>query len=81
MENDSEEYSNNNYYLAKEDFKRVDHIIYVSLKYTKTVDMMRNGIDRMISTMYYLREYLLCLAYEKNLIENIPKIKYIKEIY
>ena len=66
---------------AREELKRLEHIIYVSLKYTKTVDMMRNGIDRMISTMYYLREYLLCLAYEKNLIENIPKIKYIKEIY
>lgn len=66
---------NNNMFLAREDFKRVDHIIYVSLKYTKTVDMMRNGIERMISTMYYLREHLLTLAYEKDLIEAIPKIE------
>lgn len=68
----------NHLFMASEDLKRVDHIIYVSLKYTKTVDMLRNGIDRMISTMFYLREHLLNAAYDKDLIESIPKIEKFK---
>lgn len=34
---------------VKNELKRVDHIIYVSLKYTRTVDVIKHGIDRMIS--------------------------------
>jgi len=33
---------------VKEALKRVDHLIYVSLKYTKTVDVIRNAILRLL---------------------------------
>ena len=31
---------NENIHDAKQEMKRVDHLIYVSLKYTRTVDVM-----------------------------------------
>ena len=31
-----------------EELKRVDHLVYVSLKYTRTVDVIRSIIDRLI---------------------------------
>ena len=34
---------------AREELKRVDHLIYVSLKYTRTVDVIKSIIDRLIS--------------------------------
>ena len=34
---------------AKEELKRVDHLIYVSLKYTRTVDVIKSIIERMIN--------------------------------
>src|SRR3989344_4116824 len=34
---------------ADEELKRADHLVYVSLKYTRTCDVMKNAIKRMIS--------------------------------
>ena len=34
---------------AKEELKRADHSIYVTLKYTRTVDIIKNIIKRLIS--------------------------------
>lgn len=36
---------------ALEEYKRVDHLIHVTLKYTRTVDIIRNVIKRLVSTM------------------------------
>ena len=33
-----------------EELKRVDHLFYVSLKYTRTVDMIKHVLERIIST-------------------------------
>ena len=35
------------------ELKRADHMIYVTLKYTRTVDVMKNIIKRFISTFDY----------------------------
>ena len=35
----------------EEELKRADHLIYVTLKYTRTVDVMRNIIKRLISAI------------------------------
>ena len=35
---------------SKNELKRVDHVIYVSLKYTRTVDVIKSIIDRMITS-------------------------------
>lgn len=34
---------------TKDELKRADHLIYVSLKYTRTVDVMKSAVERMIA--------------------------------
>jgi hypothetical protein len=36
---------------VKNEVKRVDHLIYVSLKYTRTVDVIRSVIERIINSL------------------------------
>ncbi|MBU0471148.1 MAG: hypothetical protein KKF65_00860 [Nanoarchaeota archaeon] len=57
---------------AKEELKRVDHLIFVSLKYTRTVDVLLNIINRMIDAYDFIIEALLRGAVDKGLIETIP---------
>lgn len=58
---------------AKEELKRVDHQIYVSLKYTRTVDVLLNIINRMIDGYDFLLEALIKLAIEQKKAEKIPE--------
>ncbi|HLD86778.1 MAG TPA: hypothetical protein VJB12_01830 [Candidatus Nanoarchaeia archaeon] len=55
-----------------EELKRVDHLFYVSLKYTRTVDMIKHVLERIISTHECAIETMLKYAKEKNLIDSIP---------
>ncbi|MCF7865850.1 hypothetical protein K9M18_00240 [Candidatus Woesearchaeota archaeon] len=57
---------------AKEEMKRVDHLIYVSLKYTRTVDVLKNALNRMIDAYDFIFEALLRKAMEEEKIEEIP---------
>lgn len=41
---------NENFLLAKKEMVRVDHLIYVSLKYSRTVDVIKSVVKRLIST-------------------------------
>lgn len=59
---------------AKEEIKRVDHLFYVSLKYTRTVDMMRKLIERLISTFDFGILSLLLFAQKKKKIKEIPEM-------
>jgi len=54
-------------YEAKDELKRVDHQIYVSLKYTRTVDVLMNCIGRMIDAYNCLIDALLKYAVEKKI--------------
>jgi hypothetical protein len=54
-------------YEAKDELKRVDHQIYVSLKYTRTVDVLMNCIGRMIDAYNCLIDSLLKYAVEKKM--------------
>lgn len=58
---------------ASEELKRLEHIIYVTLKYTRTVDVIRNGLNRLISLFDFIIEGLLEEARGKGRIINIPK--------
>lgn len=53
--------------------KRVDHLFWVSLKYTRTVDMIKHVIERLIGCIGYGLESLLKYAKEKKLIAAIPE--------
>ncbi|MFT4261140.1 MAG: hypothetical protein ACMXX9_01780 [Candidatus Woesearchaeota archaeon] len=57
---------------AKEELKRVDHLIYVSLKYTRTVDVLLNAVGRMMDAYDYLFDSLLKKALEEQKIGEIP---------
>jgi len=67
---------------AKEEFKRCDHLLYVSLKYTRTVDVVKSLIARMLSTYEFVMDVLLL----KKKVKDIPtqvglKIDKVKELY
>jgi hypothetical protein len=64
----------NDYLLeAREELKRLEHIIYVSLKYTRTVDVIINALRRMVGTIDYIIEAFLEKAKEENKISSLPK--------
>ena len=59
--------------LAVQELKRVDHLFWVSLKYTRTVDVIKHVIDRIISCMAFGFESILKYAKEKKLVSEIPE--------
>ncbi|MFH2028213.1 MAG: hypothetical protein ABIJ08_03680 [Nanoarchaeota archaeon] len=63
-----------NQYLsdALEEIKRVDHLVFVSLKYTRTVDVIRSVIDRTINALEFIFLAFLDDLKEKKIIEDIP---------
>lgn len=71
---------------AREELKRLEHIIYVSLKYTRTVDVIRNALNRMVSTFDLVVEAFLEKAKKEGLVDVFPKspalrAKQVGEIY
>ncbi len=58
---------------AREELKRVDHLIYVSLKYTRTIDVFLNAINRMIEAYDAMFTALLKHAVEQKKIVEVPK--------
>jgi hypothetical protein len=72
--------------LAKRELKRADHSIAVSLKYTRTVDVIKSIIERLINTIGYSFDTLLNKAKTEKKITEVPelprlKIEYIKKVY
>ena len=59
--------------LAVQELKRVDHLFWVSLKYTRTVDVIKHVIDRLINCIGFGLEALLKYAKEKKLVTSIPE--------
>ena len=57
---------------ANQELKRVDHLYSVSLKYTRTVDMMKHMVERLISTFSFGIESLLKHAKDEKKIDEIP---------
>jgi hypothetical protein len=71
---------------AVEELKRVDHSIFVSLKYTRTVDILINILIRMVDCYEFLILALLKYAYEHKMIGEIPstpkeRAVLIKQVY
>lgn len=67
---------------AKEEFKRCDHLLYVSLKYTRTVDVIKSLISRLISTYGFMVDALLKKKKVKEIPEQIGlKIDMIRKLF
>lgn len=58
---------------AEREIKRVDHLIYVSLKYTRTVDILKNTVQRIIDAYDAAILALLKFLKEAGRIDEIPK--------
>jgi len=60
---------------AKEELKRADHLIYVTLKYTRTVDVIKNIIERIIAAFNSGINSLIEYSVEKKImdISDIPQ--------
>ena len=59
---------------AKEELKRIDHLIYVTLKYTRTVDVFLSVIERMINAYEFLVDVLIKLAVKEGRLIEEPDI-------
>ena len=59
---------------AKEELKRIDHLIYVTLKYTRTVDVFLSAIDRMINSYEFIVDALIKHALKEGKISENPDI-------
>lgn len=55
-----------------EELKRVDHLVYVSLKYTRTVDVIKSAIERIINALDFGINSLLEYQKEKKKIKEYP---------
>lgn len=57
---------------ANEELKRVDHLVYVSLKYTRTVDMLMNAVSRMVDAYDFIFKAIIQNAIDKEKIKEMP---------
>ncbi|MBI4146611.1 hypothetical protein HY489_04720 [Candidatus Woesearchaeota archaeon] len=64
--------------LSTQELKRADHSIAVSLKYTRTVDVIRSIVERLINTVGFALDALLAQAKENKKITEIPQVFRIK---
>jgi len=58
---------------AGEELKRLEHIIYVSLKYTRTVDVIINALNRLVDVFNLIIEAFLEKAKTEDKIDALPK--------
>lgn len=61
-----------------EEIKMVDHMIYVTLKYTRTVDVIRNILKKMIAALDYNINLLLEYYREKGKVSNINSVALVR---
>ena len=66
--------SEEKFYDAVGELKRADHSIAVSLKYTRTVDVIKSIIERLTNTMEFAFDALLEKKKEDGKITTIPKL-------
>src|SRR3989344_7065651 len=57
---------------ARGELQRADHLIYVTLKYTRTGDVIKNIIERLIGSMNYSITDMLEFLKSKNKIKEVP---------
>jgi hypothetical protein len=57
---------------AGEELKRVEHLVYVSLKYTRTVDVLKNVLTRMTDAYQLMMEALYLLQKDDEEVPDAP---------
>ena len=57
---------------SRKELSRADHLLFVSLKYTRTVDVLKSLIERLISSMSFSNQALLMHLKDKKKIAAFP---------
>jgi len=65
---------NENLENAVGEMKRIDHLIFVSLKYSRTVDVVKSVVLRLISAYDFMILALLDYAKEKKMTDESPTV-------
>ncbi|MBT3985373.1 hypothetical protein HOD38_05790 [archaeon] len=60
------------------ELKRVDHLIYVTLKYTRTVDVIRTVIEKLISTFNNQSESMFTTFLDDKKVSYIPTVPLVR---
>lgn len=60
--------------VAKQEMKRADHLIFVSLKYTRTVDVLKSIIERLVNAFDAAITALLDYAVAKKRLDHMPQL-------
>lgn len=64
---------------ANDELQRIEHLVFTSLKYTRTVDVIVNIVNRMISCIDFLIDAYMKYAIKNKMIEEeIPKNQALK---
>ncbi|MAG77965.1 hypothetical protein CL616_01220 [archaeon] len=63
---------------AKGELKRVDHLIYVTLKYTRTVDVIRNIIEKLISTLNHKSNDIFLNLLDNKKVSSVPSVPLVR---
>ncbi len=56
-----------------EELKRVDHLIFVSLKYTRTVDVLKSVLDRLVTSYDKMLTALFVHKRGQDYLEELPQ--------
>ena len=65
---------------ARNEIKRAEHLMFVSLKYTRTVDVIRSLLERLVSALEACINSALEAAKERGTIDEIPNNLGLKRI-
>lgn len=63
---------------AHEEIKRADHLIYVSLKYTRTVDVLKSIVERLINAFDHGITAVLQHAKDQKKLTSVPELPRLK---
>jgi len=58
--------------LAADELKRIDHLIFVTLKYTRTVDIIRTILQKFVLAIDYKVDQYYDIKFENGKVKTIP---------
>ncbi len=63
---------------AREELKRIDHLIFVTLKYTRTADIIRTILGKFILTLDHQTEKYYLVQLEKGKVKDVPPVPLVR---
>ncbi len=63
---------------AQKEIRRIDHLLFVTLKYTRTVDIIRSIIEKCILALNHQTDEYYDIMVEKKKMDSSPKVPLVK---